>query len=123
MPDHIAALSWQSDSPLSAATPQQKHLPQTTPSAENLLSWANHFILFGPGEGSQIQSHLPRTYQLTWTESFEGVRDNAIALTNAMGVPNDTVKDWYAAVTRLKEHSVLTPKPHILYLTITPLLF
>jgi len=116
-PEAIAALSWQSRSPLSLATKEQKHLPQASRSSETVLKWANHFILFGPGESTQIEDHLPQTYELNWTESVKGVYENALALTEAIGVSDKAVRDWYFEITEFSQNPNPNPMPRILYLT------
>ena len=119
-PDHIAALSWQSKSDLSLAIEAQKNLPQIDASLERLLSQKDTLILFGPGEGYQVSEHLPQSVTLNWTETFEGVEQNAKAILKALNASFDKFTQWQADVenTRLKGLAIEKAlSSRILYLT------
>ncbi len=85
----IAALSWQVDQPVSAAPGWARHLPRAWPDAERLLALDPDLTVFGAGEGGRAAAMLERsgyrTLELAWSEDFDGVRANLLALGEALG--------------------------------------
>ncbi len=85
----IAALSWQVDQPVSAAPDWARDLPRAWPDAERLLAFDPGLVVFGAGEGGRAAAMLERsdypTLELAWTEDFDGVRANLLALGAALG--------------------------------------
>ena len=120
-PNHIKALSWQSDSILSQANEDQKKLPQIDSRAEYILPFRDSLILFGPGESSPIALQLPFSETLNWTESFEGVSENAATILEALSLPTTELEIWEKKVRDLhkasKTHDFGAPVPKILYLS------
>ncbi len=119
-PQHIAALSWQSRSDLSLATPEQKELPKIDSAPERILSQKDKLVLFGPGEGHELAATLPYSVTLKWAEDFDGVAKNAKLILDTSNLPLDMLLDWEAGVetTRLKGLAISkTRSPKILYLT------
>jgi len=120
-PNHIRALSWQSNSVLSVADKAQKELPQIDSRAENILPFRDSLILFGPGETSPVKNKLPFSSTLKWTETFEGVSENADLLLKALSLPTAPLNEWKDRVRTLKMESETTGlenmPPKILYLS------
>jgi len=88
-PGGITALSWQVDQPVSAAPDWARRLPRAWPDAERLLALDPGLVVFGAGEGGRAAAMLERsgyrTLELAWTEDFDGVRANLLALGEAVG--------------------------------------
>ena len=116
-PNHIAALSWQSRSPLSKASDAQRLFPQISDSPETVMRWADYFVLFGPGEGQTLKNKLPTSQSLNWTEDFKGIYENALALVGALNLSDAAVKSWYKTVKDLEKTPVKATRPTFLYLT------
>lgn len=118
-PNHIKALSWQSNSILSLANEAQKQLPQIDSRAENILPYRNSLIVFGPGEANPITSKLPFSQTLKWAESFEGVSENAERLLDALSLRKTELVQWENKVKNLKLHldegDLEQRRPKILY--------
>ena len=71
----VAALSWQSDGPLSTV---EGGYPTASADPETLVALSPETLLLGPGE-TVDGSLLPGTdiVRLDWAEDWAGVRDNA----------------------------------------------
>lgn len=86
---NISAVSWQVDQPVSAAPVWARQLPRAWPDAGRLFALDPGLVVFGAGEGGRAASMLERsgyqTFELTWTEDFDGVRANLLALGQALG--------------------------------------
>jgi len=120
-PEHIKALSWQSDSVLSLANEAQKELPQIDSRAETILPYRNSLIVLGPGEITPISSNLSFIHSLNWAESFEGVSENADRLLDALALPKTELDEWKRKVRSLKlradKNKLENHSPKILYLS------
>jgi len=116
-PKHVNALSWQSQSPLSLASPEQKSLPQVWDDPERLASFETDLIVFGPGEG-QFASKLPtRSFILKWGEDFKTVFENAHALSLELNTGHDVIKLWKARLEALKTRKTRDIRPTVLYMS------
>ncbi len=86
---NISALSWQVDQPVSAAPDWARQLPRAWADAERLFALDPGLAVFGAGEGGRAAAMLERsgyeTLELAWTEDFDGVRANLLALGDALG--------------------------------------
>lgn len=86
---NISAVSWQVDQPVSVAPAWARHLPRAWPDAERLFALDPGLVVFGAGEGGRASAMLERsgyqTFELAWTEDFDGVRANLLALGQALG--------------------------------------
>jgi len=117
-PDHIAALSWQSRSPLSRANTEQKTLPQIWDDAEVIAASQADVILFGSGEGASSDKFGKISLTLRWGEDFESVNANLEKLTAVTGVDPHGMEDWRQRLNRLKARgSARHIKPKVLYLS------
>lgn len=115
-PETIKALSWQSRSTLSLATPAHKTLPQIRANAAYVLPHQDKLILFGAGEQATITADLPHTVDLNWTEDFAGVTANAEAILGSLQASKDKLIMWQTRLAALQERvDVKKPKPKILY--------
>ena len=117
-PDHIAALSWQSRSPLSRATPAQRKLPQLWDDPEVLATAEANIILFGASEGKRVTGLTATAINLTWGENFNTVKTNAQTITKALNISPDITDDWTRRIETLTQQAALRKrKPTILYLS------
>lgn len=112
---HIAALSWQSNDPLSNAPQDMRTLPKAWDDAERLLALRPTLVIFGAGEGRIAKPLLDKAgiahVNIIWGESFDEVNTNTQALSKVLRVPY--VRDQHA-------HDPLqdtNPKPSVLYLS------
>ena len=117
-PNHIAALSWQSRSPLSRATPAQRRLPQLWDDPEVLVSSQADIILFGSGEGRGSDSLEAKTIQLSWGEDFNTLSANAKAIEQALNINSGMGETWEKRIKALNHRTKARGvKPKILYLS------
>jgi len=117
-PNHIAALSWQSRSPLSRATETQRRLPQLWDDPEVLLNTNADIILFGSGEGKMGGKLEAQTVSLTWGEDFAALQSNAQAINRALSLPSDITEEWTQRIEALEKRAANREvKPKILYLS------
>ena len=117
-PGHIAALSWQSRSPLSRASDAQKALPQIWDEAEIIAANKADFILFGSGEGAMADRLGKSSLSLTWGENFASIEANVKNLAEATGIEPTAIQDWLSRLDSLKARGVSRQdKPKVLYLS------
>ena len=117
-PNHISALSWQSRSPLSRATPAQRQLPQLWDNPEVLVSSQADIILFGSGEGRGGDSLEAKTIKLSWGEDFNTLSTNAKTIEQALNINSGMSKKWEKRIEALNHQAkVRAVKPKILYLS------
>ena len=117
-PDHIAALSWQSRSPLSLANAEQRQLPQLWDDPEVLLNAEADIILFGSGEGKTGAKLEAQSVTLKWGEDFAALQTNAEAINKALSLPSDISDDWANRIEALSGRATRrSHKPKILYLS------
>ena len=117
-PNHISALSWQSRSPLSLATPEQRKLPQLWDDPEILMNSDADIILFGSGEGKISHKLEAQSVTLKWGEGFSALQTNADFITNTLDLPSDISDDWARRIEKLTGRATQRDvKPKILYLS------
>jgi len=117
-PNHISALSWQSRSALSRATPEQHRLPQLWDDPEALLNAEADIILFGSGEGQFSNKLDIKSVTLIWGEDFETIQSNAESINAALSLPSDIPKGWTQRIETLKRRAAKrSNRPKILYLS------
>ncbi len=117
-PKHIAALSWQSRSPLSRATPAQRKLPQLWDDPEVLFNTVADIILFGSGEGRLSSQLGAKTVMLNWGEDFTVIQSNADAISEALSLPSDITAEWVQRMETLTRRSAERGRtPKVLYLS------
>ncbi|RKQ68987.1 iron complex transport system substrate-binding protein [Litorimonas taeanensis] len=121
LPDTIAALSWQSRSALSRASPEHKALPQVKATPETLLGWRDSLILLGAGESHGLKITLPHQIELSWGEDFNSVSKNAREILSALSYSKDRLLLWEDRLKTLLTKTSSIPKhlakPKILYLS------
>lgn len=100
----LAALSWQSRSPLSVTPIHLRHLPQTDTDLERAEFWKSATRITSAGGTGDID--------LKWGEDFGSVWENLETLSNALNAPNPTK----ALQVRLERLRKPTTSPKILYL-------
>lgn len=117
-PEHIAALSWQSRSPLSQANKAQKTLPQMWDDAEVIAASDTDFILFGAGEGMMAERLGKTSLALTWGEDFASVETNVRNLAERTGINSIAIEDWQNRLDKLKQRGTARQSnPKVLYLS------
>ncbi len=117
-PHHIAALSWQSRSPLSRAAPEQRKLPQLWDDPEVLVRSDADIILFGAGEGKMGTRLNAQALNLTWGEDFSVIKANAEIITQALNISPNVTKIWSGRLDKLaSKRAQRSDSPRILYLS------
>ena len=117
-PKHIAALSWQSRSPLSRADNTQKALPQIWDEAEIIAANTADYILFGSGEGAMADRLGKSSLSLTWGEDFASIEANVETLAKTTGIEPTAIQDWLNRLDSLKTRGLARQsKPKVLYLS------
>ena len=117
-PNHITALSWQSRSPLSRATPAQRQLPQLWDDPEVLVRSEADIILFGSGEDRVGDSLETKTIRLSWGEDFNSLFTNAKAIEQALNINTGMGEKWDRRIKALNHRAkARSVKPKILYLS------
>lgn len=114
-PSHIAALSWQSNDPLSNAPQDMRALPKAWDDPERLLALRPTLVIFGAGEGQIAKTLLDKAgiahVNIIWGESFDAVNTNTQALSKVLRVP-------YLQNTHVQDPLQGThAKPTVLYLS------
>ena len=120
----IAALSWQADTPLSAAPPPLRARNKGRNDAERLLALAPSLVVLGPGDAPRAARLAHRAgaqvFALHWSEDFKGVADNLRALGAAMGRTDAARKAIARQQDRLAHMQAraqaLPRRPRVLYL-------
>lgn len=88
-PGRISALSWQAAQPVSAAPDWARDLPAAWSDAERLYTLAPDLTVFDPGGGGRTARLMERaeldTFELAWSDDFDGVRANLLALGDRLG--------------------------------------
>ena len=86
----IAALSWQSDDPLSTAPEAMRGRPKAWDDAERLLALKPTLVVFGPGEGTAAKPLLDKAgikyISLVYGETFKTVFENNNLIGHAAGI-------------------------------------
>ncbi len=126
-PGQIRALSWQVDQPVSAAPAWARDLPRAWPDAERLLVLSPELAVFDPGGGGRTARLIERGgldgFELAWSDDFDGVRANLLALGTAMDreeAASAAIADLDARLAALSARTAARPRaPRILYLNVS----
>lgn len=124
-PERISALSWQSGDPLARTPDEMRALPQVWDVPEVVAgSPASHFV-FGAGEGYKhaalYAASGKRSFNLAWTEDFEGVKTNLAGLGTFLGEAErsqSAINDIDARLAALSERAARRGSaPKVLYMS------
>ena len=94
--NNIAALSWQSDAPLSLAPLELRERPKASDDVERLLALDPTLVVFGPGEGGKSKTLLDKaginTLTIDWGETQDDINANRQKLAQAIGYDVDDIE-------------------------------